>query len=103
MARAAGLNPNTVKKKKDRYREGVESDGVGTLFQSPLVTQPGVLFLPTGSLSALVYQHSVIPLALPCKLVIPSRGRRDSLMLSAQNAAGVEAIQGTPPPASIFF
>uniref|UniRef100_UPI00398ED302 tensin-1-like isoform X2 n=1 Tax=Pristiophorus japonicus TaxID=55135 RepID=UPI00398ED302 len=26
-----------------------------------------------GSLSALVYQHSITPLALPCKLVIPSR------------------------------
>ncbi|XP_054556047.1 tensin-1 isoform X2 [Talpa occidentalis] len=26
-----------------------------------------------GSLSALVYQHSIIPLALPCKLVIPNR------------------------------
>ncbi|XP_040609283.1 tensin-1 isoform X9 [Mesocricetus auratus] len=30
-----------------------------------------------GSLSALVYQHSVIPLALPCKLVIPSRDPTD--------------------------
>ncbi|XP_029415838.1 tensin-1 isoform X4 [Nannospalax galili] len=30
-----------------------------------------------GSLSALVYQHSVLPLALPCKLVIPSRDPTD--------------------------
>lgn len=30
-----------------------------------------------GSLSALVYQHSVIPLALPCKLVIPNRDPTD--------------------------
>ncbi|XP_029330127.1 tensin-1 isoform X2 [Mus caroli] len=30
-----------------------------------------------GSLSALVYQHSIIPLALPCKLVIPSRDPTD--------------------------
>ncbi|XP_038616059.1 tensin-1 isoform X2 [Tachyglossus aculeatus] len=30
-----------------------------------------------GSLSALVYQHSVIPLALPCKLVIPERDPTD--------------------------
>ncbi|XP_028339277.1 tensin-1 isoform X2 [Physeter macrocephalus] len=30
-----------------------------------------------GSLSALVYQHSVIPLALPCKLVIPHRDPTD--------------------------
>lgn len=26
-----------------------------------------------GSLAALVYQHSITPLALPCKLVIPTR------------------------------
>ncbi|XP_066089491.1 tensin-1 isoform X8 [Saccopteryx bilineata] len=30
-----------------------------------------------GSLSALVYQHSIIPLALPCKLVIPDRDPTD--------------------------
>ncbi|XP_048455244.1 tensin-1-like [Rhincodon typus] len=30
-------------------------------------------FLLLGSLSALVYQHSITPLALPCKLVIPSQ------------------------------
>ncbi|XP_077741622.1 tensin-1 isoform X15 [Canis aureus] len=30
-----------------------------------------------GSLSALVYQHSIIPLALPCKLVIPNRDPTD--------------------------
>ncbi|KFW71040.1 Tensin-4, partial [Pygoscelis adeliae] len=28
-----------------------------------------------GSLSAFVYQHAITPLALPCKLSIPSRGR----------------------------
>ncbi|XP_028918871.1 tensin-like, partial [Ornithorhynchus anatinus] len=41
-----------------------------------------------GSLSALVYQHSVIPLALPCKLVIPERDptdetRENSLLASS--------------------
>uniref|UniRef100_A0A7N4NPP5 Tensin-1 n=2 Tax=Sarcophilus harrisii TaxID=9305 RepID=A0A7N4NPP5_SARHA len=30
-----------------------------------------------GCLSALVYQHSIIPLALPCKLVIPNRDPTD--------------------------
>ncbi|XP_075862047.1 tensin-1 isoform X6 [Microcebus murinus] len=30
-----------------------------------------------GSLSSLVYQHSIIPLALPCKLVIPNRDPTD--------------------------
>ena len=28
----------------------------------------------TGSLTALVCQHSITPLALPCKLLIPDRG-----------------------------
>lgn len=79
-------------------------DGEGfpvSLFQSLFVTVPGVFSLPAGSLSALVYQHSVIPLALPCKLVIPSRGRKCSLMLSSQNGARAEAIQGAPLP--VFF
>lgn len=29
----------------------------------------------TGSLTALVCQHSITPLALPCKLIIPDRGK----------------------------
>ncbi|XP_055967591.1 tensin-1 isoform X2 [Sorex fumeus] len=36
-----------------------------------------------GSLSALVYQHSIIPLALPCKLVIPNRDPTDDSKDSA--------------------
>lgn len=28
-----------------------------------------------GSLSAFVYQHAITPLALPCKLCIPTRGK----------------------------
>ncbi|XP_048862115.1 tensin-like isoform X17 [Brienomyrus brachyistius] len=32
-----------------------------------------------GSLSALVYQHSITPLALPCTLLIPTRGQDTSL------------------------
>ena len=28
-----------------------------------------------GSLAALVYQHSITPLALPCKLVLPEQGK----------------------------
>lgn len=34
-----------------------------------------LLSLSPGCLSALVYQHSIMPLALPCKLVIPDRGK----------------------------
>lgn len=32
--------------------------------------------LCSGCLSALVYQHAITPLALPCKLVIPTKGKR---------------------------
>jgi len=33
-------------------------------------------FCSTGCLSALVYQHAITPLALPCKLLIPTTGMR---------------------------
>ncbi|XP_013375286.1 PREDICTED: tensin-1 isoform X8 [Chinchilla lanigera] len=39
-----------------------------------------------GSLSALVYQHSIIPLALPCKLVIPNRDPTDESKDSSGSA-----------------
>lgn len=29
----------------------------------------------SGSLTALVCQHSITPLALPCKLILPDRGK----------------------------
>lgn len=32
-----------------------------------------------GCLSALVYQHSMTPLALPCKLMIPTKGQYTAL------------------------
>lgn len=31
-----------------------------------------------GSLTALVCQHSITPLALPCKLIIPDSGKRST-------------------------
>lgn len=31
-----------------------------------------------GSLSALVYQHSITPISLPCALRIPEKGKQDS-------------------------
>ncbi|XP_067385564.1 tensin-1 isoform X5 [Emydura macquarii macquarii] len=39
-----------------------------------------------GCLSALVYQHSIIPLALPCKLVIPDRDPTDETKEAASAA-----------------
>lgn len=44
------------------------------------ITLPLPGSLSAGSLSALVYQHSIIPLALPCKLVIPNRGRNSRIL-----------------------
>lgn len=46
---------------------------VGGGFQAAALPQLTVLV--AGSLSAFVYQHSITPLALPCKLSIPTRGR----------------------------
>lgn len=34
------------------------------------------LYCLPGSLTALVCQHSITPLALPCKLIIPDRGKQ---------------------------
>lgn len=36
----------------------------------------------TGCLSALVYQHAITPLALPCKLLIPTTGLLNKHMFS---------------------
>uniref|UniRef100_A0A4W3J477 Tensin 1 n=1 Tax=Callorhinchus milii TaxID=7868 RepID=A0A4W3J477_CALMI len=49
-----------------------------------------------GSLSALVYQHSITPLALPCKLMIPSRDPVDAQPEPAActNSAGDLLKQG---------
>lgn len=54
---------------------------VGTLLQVcgwgvPGSSPPKLTILIAGSLSAFVYQHAITPLALPCKLSIPTRGRR---------------------------
>lgn len=54
---------------------------VGTLLQEcgwgvPGSSPPKLTILIAGSLSAFVYQHAITPLALPCKLSIPTRGRR---------------------------
>lgn len=60
-----------------------------------LLTRPASL--PAGSLSALVYQHSIIPLALPCKLVIPNRGRNLRLLaLQARPCVGLHHASAQP-------
>ena len=60
---------------------------------APNNTAAAGLSLSAGSLSALVYQHSIIPLALPCKLVIPNRGRNLRLLaLQAHPCAGLLCV-----------
>lgn len=67
-------------KKLEITDRGVGCLGSPAPWPAPRDTGPDVLSPPTGSLSALVYQHSIIPLALPCKLVIPNRGRNVRLL-----------------------
>jgi tensin len=43
---------------------------------------------PSGSLSALIYQHSVTPLALPIKLVLPE----NDLMLKDGSSTAVQSL-----------
>ncbi|XP_066544551.1 tensin 1b isoform X4 [Amia ocellicauda] len=52
-----------------------------------------------GSLSALVYQHSITPLALPCKLVIPARDPHDETpeIATPSNSASELLKQGAGP------
>lgn len=54
------------------------------------VTQP--ICFPTGSLSALVYQHSVLPLALPTRLTLPSSSD-PSLPLSPSSSPSPSSSQ----------
>ncbi|XP_051568533.1 tensin isoform X2 [Myxocyprinus asiaticus] len=53
-----------------------------------------------GCLSALVYQHSITPLALPCKLMIPTRDPREEAMdLATQTSSTLDLLkQGAGPP-----
>uniref|UniRef100_A0A8C4QYS8 PID domain-containing protein n=1 Tax=Eptatretus burgeri TaxID=7764 RepID=A0A8C4QYS8_EPTBU len=46
-----------------------------------------------GSLTALVYQHSITPLALPCKLIIPDRDPADLVSNSAVPSTANSASQ----------
>ncbi|XP_051996914.1 tensin isoform X2 [Xyrauchen texanus] len=53
-----------------------------------------------GCLSALVYQHSITPLALPCKLMIPTRDPHEEAMdLATQTSSTLDLLkQGAGPP-----
>ncbi|CDQ61503.1 unnamed protein product [Oncorhynchus mykiss] len=54
-----------------------------------------------GSLTALVCQHSITPLALPCKLIIPERETRDPSTQSVTNSAAELLKQGAA--CSVWF
>uniref|UniRef100_H2Z9T3 SH2 domain-containing protein n=1 Tax=Ciona savignyi TaxID=51511 RepID=H2Z9T3_CIOSA len=43
-----------------------------------------------GSLSALIYQHSITPLALPCKLVIPTQNQEIPPVGSSRNSTEIQ-------------
>lgn len=47
---------------------------------------------PAGSLTALVCQHSITPLALPCKLLIPDRGTGRGLLCRSDTATGTSSF-----------
>ncbi|XP_052455237.1 tensin-1-like isoform X1 [Carassius gibelio] len=53
-----------------------------------------------GCLSALVYQHAITPLALPCKLMIPTRDpNEEALELATPTSSTMDLLkQGTGPP-----
>ncbi|XP_036426438.1 tensin isoform X1 [Colossoma macropomum] len=53
-----------------------------------------------GCLSALVYQHSITPLALPCKLMIPTRDpNEEALELATPTSSAMDLLkQGAGPP-----
>lgn len=53
---------------------------------------PQLTVLIAGSLSAFVYQHSITPLALPCKLSIPTRGRRGDTRDAPSSSRGVGTV-----------
>lgn len=42
----------------------------------PEILMGNSLYCFSGSLTALVCQHSITPLALPCKLILPDRGKQ---------------------------
>lgn len=44
--------------------------------KSLVETDSMFVFVCAGSLAALVYQHSITPLALPCKLNLPDAGEQ---------------------------
>ncbi|XP_078184579.1 tensin-1 isoform X14 [Callithrix jacchus] len=56
-----------------------------------------------GSLSALVYQHSIIPLALPCKLVIPNRDPTDESKDSSGPASSTADLLKQGAACNVLF
>ncbi|KAM4697426.1 tensin-1 [Rhinophrynus dorsalis] len=56
-----------------------------------------------GCLSALVYQHSITPLALPCKLVIPSRDPSDEAKETAVPASTTSDLLKQGAACNVLF
>ncbi|TRY57817.1 hypothetical protein DNTS_035766, partial [Danionella cerebrum] len=60
-----------------------------------------------GCLSALVYQHAITPLALPCKLMIPTRDpNEEALELATPTSSTMDLLKqgaGSPKPTEDFY
>uniref|UniRef100_A0A8B9S890 Tensin 4 n=1 Tax=Apteryx owenii TaxID=8824 RepID=A0A8B9S890_APTOW len=56
-----------------------------------------------GSLSAFVYQHAITPLALPCKLSIPTRGRCLKQEANGKESQAGEMLQAVPPVCNVLY
>nr|XP_017212095.1 tensin-1-like isoform X4 [Danio rerio] len=60
-----------------------------------------------GCLSALVYQHAITPLALPCKLMIPTRDpNEEALELATPTSSTMDLLKqgaGPPKPTEDFY
>ena len=76
-------------------KEGVLSLTARTCFYCVVM----VVLRVTGSLAALVYQHSITPLALPCKLLLPEIGKWQSYCVSSSGYK-VGMVENLPHPSS---
>lgn len=99
MDRAPGSSPSTARKETlGRYWDGVELGEVGILvciFQSLLVTLPGRL---SPQVPFLPWSISTPSSHWPCPVNWSFQAEvGDTLMLSAQNGARVEVVEGTLP------
>lgn len=71
----------------------------------PITTTVLDFFCPshTGSLSALVYQHSITPISLPCALRIPEKGQIAHLNVHLERQLQIHSDSFVKWPMSLMF